>query len=525
MSAATKGEIQLLLKANRPDDAIKLCKPLCKKNRTDAEAWFLLGSSYAQTGDFNKAIDGLRRSISIDKRNAVTHNNLGLVYLHTKQHRRASDCFENALKLEPGAVSTLFNLGNAYRAAQRLDKAEATYRQILHLQPDLPGVLNNLGITLYEKGEAEQAERCYLRSLEIDPAQNNAYINLAKSCRDQRKVTDAEKVLRKALALYPEKPEIHWDLSLVLLELGKFEEGWKEYEWRLKGGGTMHRDFPIAAWKGEDISNKTILVTAEQGIGDEILFSSCFPDLIDRAGQVIIDCESRLAPLFSRSFPKAVIHSSKQTHDISWLEKIPTPDVHISAGSLPGYFRKRPQDFPEQPGYLIADPGEIRKWHLRFSELGNKYNVGISWKGGHVSQAHKRSSTINDWEALLKLPGINFINLQYGDTGADIEKAGDLFATRIHHWQDSDPLKDMDRFAAQIAALDLVISVDNSTVHLAGALGKQTWVLQPFCPDWRWMEQSERSLWYPDVRQFHPDSPGGWKTLIDKVARLISTRL
>jgi tetratricopeptide (TPR) repeat protein len=390
---------------------------------------------------------------------------------------------------------------------------------VLQLRPELSGVLNNLGITLYEKGEPEEAERCFLRSLEIDSDQNNAYINLAKSCRDQRRVADAEEALLKALELYPEQPEIHWDLSLALLELGKFEEGWKEYEWRLKGGGTMSRDFPIAAWNGEDIRKKTILVTAEQGIGDEIMFSSCFPDLIDCAEQVIIDCEARLAPLFSRSFAKAMIHSSRQADDISWLSQIPTPDVHISAGSLPRYFRNSLQDFPKHCGYLIADTDEISKWHHRYRELGQKRNIGISWKGGHISQAKKRSSAIEDWKSLLKLPDINFINLQYGDVGADIEKASDLFGIKIHHWQDSDPLKNMDQFAAQIAALDLVISVDNSTAHLAGALGVETWVIQPFAPDWRWMGQSIECHWYPSIRQFHPVAPQDWVATIKMIKK------
>jgi len=521
MSTAIKGEIQSLLKNNRLHDAQKLCKTLCRKSKKDAEAWFLLGSTYAQTGDMENAIKSLQRSISINSQAVVTHNNLGLVYLHTNQLEQACKCFEKALKLEPDSVSTLFNLGNALRAAQLLDRAEAAYRKLIQLQPDLPGVLNNLGITLYEKDEPEEAERCFLRSLELDSAQNNAYINLSKSLRDQRRVADAEHTLRKALRSYPEKPQLHWDLSLVLLELGKFEEGWKEYEWRLKAGGTRIRDIPVAGWKGEDISKKIILVTAEQGIGDEIMFSSCFTDLIDCTKQVIIDCEPRLAPLFRRSFPKAQVHSSLQADDISWLNQIPRPDVHISAGSLPRFFRNLIQDFPDHSGYLIADTDNVKEWCHRYNAPGQKRNIGISWKGGHVSQTKRRSSSIEDWGSLFELPGINFINLQYGDIKTDLEKAYDLFGVKIHHWEDSDPLQNLDYFAAQIAALDLVISVDNSTVHLAGALGQQTWVLQPFCPDWRWMEQSETSNWYPSVRQFHPESCGNWKAVIESVSKAL----
>jgi len=518
LSSDTKGQIQLLLQGNRVADALKLCKSLCKRSKKDAEAWFLLGNAYAQTGRLDDAIGCLRRSISLNDRIAITHNNLGLIYLHAKRFKHARDCFQNALRLKPDSVATLFNLGNALRATQQLDEAQAAYQSALQLQPDLSGVINNLGITLYEKGELKEAERCLLRSLELAPEQSDAYINITKCYREQRNVTGAENALRTAVGIYPAKPEIHWELSLVLLELGKFDEGWKEYEWRLQGGGLMIRDFPIPTWRGEDISHKSILVSAEQGIGDEIMFASCFPDLIRCAQRVVIDCEPRLAPLFARSFPTAIVHSSKQTESISWVQKAKDLDVHISAGSLPGYFRKSMQAFPEHKGYLVAEIDLVKAWRRRYKEIGPGIKIGISWKGGHISQAKRRSTAIEDWGPILKSPGIDFINLQYGEVDADIEKARLMHGATIHHWQDSDPLANMDQFAAQIAALDLVISIDNSTVHLAGALGIPAWVLQPFCPDWRWMQQSASSYWYPSVRQFHPDTRGDWEAEINYLA-------
>jgi len=586
MSTITKQQIQSLIQSTRLEEAKKLCKSFCKKNKNDAEAWFILGSLYGQTNEYDNAISSLRKSISIRSDIATTHHNLGLIYLHTGKndlarkslqaalniapdstatrlelansllaqgtpdkaipiyesilesspesssalanlasaytaiddYDRAISCYERLVRLQGNMAETLFMLGNVCRSAGRLTDAEAAYRNALRTNPNLSGVLNNLGLTLYEQGQFNDAAECYNQSLNIEPRQSDAYINLAKCQQDQRDTTAARKTLEKALEFHPEKPEIHWDLSLILLKLGLLEEGWREYEWRQKGSGQIYPDIPLPRWKGEDISKKSILVTAEQGIGDEIMFSSCFPDLASRAERVVINCEARLAPLFSRSFPSCEIRPGKQSADITQSGSLSGIDVHIAAGSMPQHIRKHLHDFPALNGYLSANPLDIAKWTDRYSELGGNINAGISWRGGHISKMQLRSTSIKNWLPLLKIPNVNFINLQYGDTQADIEMARDISGTTIHHWEDSDPLKNMDDFAAQIAALDLVISVDNSTVHLAGALGVNTWVLQPFNPDWRWLEHAKDSYWYPAIQQFHPTEPGAWRAMLDFIA-------
>ncbi|MBT8439696.1 MAG: tetratricopeptide repeat protein, partial [Gammaproteobacteria bacterium] len=529
MSRNTKESIKSLLQSGRIKDAKKLCQSFCNKNN-DAEGWFMLGTIYAQTNEYENAVNSLIKSISIQNNVAITHHNLGLVYLHAGKPGQARSSFEEALKIDPRSTATrlelanalqsdgapedailiyeailesspnptpvlvnlasaytttgrfdkairaykkllklqgdsaetLFMLGNAYRSARDLDAAKAAYQSALQVNPRLSGVLNNLGLTLSDQGLYKDAERCFNQSLEIEPRQSDSYINLAKCHQEQRQVSAARTILERALVLHPEKPEIHWDLSLILLKLGQFEEGWKEYEWRLKGKGMSFRSIPLPIWHGEDISKKTILVTAEQGIGDEIMFSSCYPDMIKRAAQVVIDCEDRLAPLFKRSFPECDFHPGKQSDDISQTVSLSDIDVHISAGSIPQHLHKHKDDFPIQKGYLSANPDDIDKWKNRYSVLGGNINVGISWKGGHISKMEKRSTSMEDWLPLLKVPGISFINLQYGDTQADIDIAREISGTTIHHWDNSDPLKDMDNFAAQISALDLVISVDNS---------------------------------------------------------------
>jgi len=248
------------------------------------------------------------------------------------------------------------------------------------------------------------------------------------------------------------------------------------------------------------------------------MFASCFPDLIEQAKHVIITCEPRLSPLFARSFPKASVYSIIQARSAEWQKDGHIPSTQLSTASLPHLYRRHIQDFPGHSGYLQADSTQTLKWLERYRQLDHPLNIGISWRGGQSLLSGMRRTPLDAWTALLRLPGVNFINLQYGDVHDDLEHILSTRSVPVHHWQDSDPLKDMDDFASQIAALDMVISVDNSTVHLSGALGIPTWILQPFRPDWRWMQQSTNSYWYPSVRQFHPDTPEDWATLIDKAA-------
>ena len=447
--------------------------------------------------------------------------NLALAYVASQNPDKAVPVYRKIIELQGDSAEVLFMLGNAYRQTGQLDDAESVYRRVLKINPLLGGVLNNLGLTLSDLARHKEAEACFRSSMQAEPQQSDAYINLASCLQDQRRTHEALEVLRTALELYPNKPELHWDISLVLLKLGQFTDGWKEYEWRMTGSSQPYRNVRLPAWKGENLAGKSLLVIAEQGIGDEIMFASCYQDLQECAAHVVIDCEPRLAPLFKRSFIKSEIRAGKQTDDLS-PASLAGIDVYIHAGSTPGLLQANRHVFRKHNGYLTADTDAMEKWSNRYRALGSNINVGLSWKGGHATKQAKRSASINHWLPVLKQPGINFINLQYGDCQGDIDIARKLSAATIHHWNDSDPLTDMDDFAAQISALDLVISVDNSTAHLAGALGVKTWLLQPYNTDWRWLEHAADSYWYPALEQFHPSSPGNWESILVVIAERLS---
>jgi len=246
------------------------------------------------------------------------------------------------------------------------------------------------------------------------------------------------------------------------------------------------------------------------------MFASCFQEVVEQAEVCTIECDKRLTPIFSRSFPGAVFIEREKKPD-AHSSHIPHTDVVIPIGSLPGIFRPDFDAFP-QKSYLIPDPEKVRTWLDRLKTLGEGLSIGISWRGGAKQEViRKRSILLEQWDKLFSLSGVHFINLQYGDCAHELKEAKEKLGVTIYDWEDADPLKDLDNFAAEIAALDLIVSVDNSTVHMAGALGKPVWVLLPYVPEWRWMLNREDSIWYPSMRLFRQPSHGVWESVIARV--------
>jgi hypothetical protein len=230
-----------------------------------------------------------------------------------------------------------------------------------------------------------------------------------------------------------------------------------------------------------------------------------------------MECDKRLVPLFARSFPKAKV-MERIKEDIQYPSDLQHADMKIALGSLPRYLRTSLATFPRRKYYLIPDMQKVEMWRRRYRELGDSLKIGISWRGGSTpSVLRKRSITLEQCERLFSISGIHFINLQYGDCSGELRLVRERFNQIIYDWKDADPLTDLDNFAAQTAALDMVISVDNAAVHMAGALGVSVWTLLSFAPEWRWMLNREDSPWYPTMRLFRQTSPGDWTSVMAKV--------
>lgn len=485
------------------------------------DARYRLAEMFHEQGKIGEAVEQYRAALRQRPDEAAAHANLGHLLYRLKDLSAAEESYQAALRFAPAAADVWCSLGTVQREQDRLDVAEASYREALRLDPDLATAHNNLGLVLHATGRLDEAMPCYRRALEIRPDLVEAHVNSAKLFRDQCRLDQAASVLDDAIRILPDAAPLHCDRALVRLQQGDFARGWEEYEWRWRSGsdGLIRREFSLPQWDGSPLTGKCLLIHAEQGIGDEIMFASCLPDVIARARHVIVDCEPRLAPVFRRSFPGITVHGGKQRDGTGWLADYPGIDWQIPIGSLPRFFRKALAEFPRHAGYLKADPALVEMWRSRYAGMGPGLKTGISWRGGYVPEIKKRrSTTLDQWIGALRIPGIHVINLQYGDTADEIHRLGEQ-GVHIRDWADSDPLKDLDHFAAKIAALDLVVSVDNATVHMAGALGVPVWVLQPYSPDWRWMIDREDCCWYPSLRQIRQPCPDDWATVFAKVAQ------
>jgi len=477
-----------------------------------------LGNVLEVQHKYDEAIASYQKAVDIEPTFAGSYYHLGGVFEITDQLDNAMTYYEKAIQCDPNFSGSYNNLGNVYRKLDMLDKAIPCFKKAVELNPDFWGSYYNLGEVLQDIGQVDEAISCFQKALQLNPNHIASYNNLGLAFSEKVQSNDAMLCYHRAIQLSPDYAEPHFNKASLLLLLGDFGEGWREYEWRWKRKDAKERYFPQPPWDGSSLEGKTLLVYGEQGVGDEVMFASCLPELIAQAGLCIVECDVRLGSLFSRSFPGARLIERIQEGE-GYPSDLPPADYSMPMGSVAGFLRPDLDSFPHQESYLVSDARGMEKWRRRFQELGDGLKIGISWRGGaKLGVRRQRSIVLEQWAELFSLHGVHFINLQYGDCAGELKEVKEKMGLIIHDWEDSDPLKDLDNFAAQISALDLVVSVDNATVHMAGALGKPVWTLLPFLPDWRWMLNRDDSPWYPTMRLFRQTSPGNWKSVIERVA-------
>ncbi|MDQ7787559.1 MAG: tetratricopeptide repeat-containing glycosyltransferase family protein [Thermodesulfovibrionales bacterium] len=514
-----------------------------------------LASQYRQEGRFQEAVGTYKKILELDPYNFHILNYIGNVLQDQRKHDEAIECYQKAIQLNPAFAGSYYHLGTLFEIMGQYDKAIQYYEKAIRYDPHFAGSYNNLGNVYRKLGRVDEAIPHFQKAIEVNPQFWGSYYNLgevyqSKALDDEaiafyqkvlqsnpqhigtmnnmanilverQQIDDALSYCQRAIHLAPEYGEPHLTKAMILLLMGNFEEGWKEYEWRWKTEDAKQwkRQLSRPVWNGSPLKGKTLFIYTEQGVGDEIMFASCFPDVIPQAEKCIIECDRRLVPLFSRSFLGTEL-IERIGNDAGIQSEPPLFDMVIAMGSLPLHFRPVLSCFPQIKSYLIPDPEKVDKWHKRVRTLGDGLRVGISWRGGKDPRSRKvRSVFLEQWQEILLLKGITFVNLQYGECKEEMKAVKEELQVIIHDWEDADPLKDLDDFAAQISALDLVISVDNATVHMAGALGVPVWTLLPYSPNWRWMLDREDSPWYPTMRLFRQPSLGDWKTVMIKVGQ------
>lgn len=495
------------------EDAVNLIEQAIAINRREAMYHSNLGNIRKDQGKLDEAIRSFRRALALNPRFVDAHNNLGIALVANGEVAGGIAHYEQAVALDPSCATALCNMGIAHETQGKLAEAVDCHQRALAMQPSFVTALYNLGNALKGQDRLCEAIQCYDRALALDPGFTEACNNLGTALRDQDTVDGALACYERAIATNPDFPLAHFGKALTQLLQGEFSAGWSNYEWRWKTNKQQSmRRYPQPLWNGERVPSGRLLLWGEQGLGDEIMFAGLIPDVLRSGTPCAVDCQTRLQPLFERSFPGIPLvsgYNPTQHKDLS-------VSAHLPTGSLPRLFRTSESSFGEVTSpYFLADPERRKAFRAKYVD-GRKL-IGLAWHTSNKDTGRNRSIALSALAPLLSRKDLKWVSLQYGDHSAleaDVETVGASI------WIDRsvDQMKDVDCFASQIAALDLVITIDNSTAHLAGALGVPVWVLLPFVPDWRWFRTREDSPWYPSMRLFRQPRLGDWNSVVERVA-------
>lgn len=527
---AERKRARLLADAGQPGEALRVLERLAREDGDDAnwsaDALALLARLRVLQRDSANALEPAERALAKDGEctEAAYWRARALVALGW--YGEAEESLREWAPRRPGDPRWPRWLGIALRAGEKLEEAEATLRAALQAFPDDFDLQSELLITLFERGDVDAARARLADLQERHPRHAGAIAAMSAVLYSEGDIQGAVEHARRAIAMEPDHAVAHHNLALALLKAGRFEEGWPEHEWRkrLHDDALTHARFDLPGWEAQPLAGRTLLVYAEQGLGDEIMFASCLPDVLRAAGHVIVECDPRLGALFGRSFPNATVLGRKRERDNRWLEALPRkPDLQVAIGSLPLRYRRRKEDFPAHGGYLSADPEKVARWRSWLDTLGPGRKIGLSWRGGLAKTGRvRRSVDLPALASVLKTPGFRFVSLQYGPVADDLARLERQHGMRVEHRQDA--IDDYDETAALMSALDGVLSVCTAVVHLAGALGRRVLVLAPYSAEWRYGMSGETLPWYPSATVLRQPEPGAWPAVLAEAAARLDSK-
>lgn len=474
-----------------------------------ANALHLLGAVLMQSQRFDEAAAVFDRWLGFapDNADAWTERGNALYAAGRTEDARAS--YERALSAAPDHVPALSNLGATLSASGRPAEALAAHDRALAVKPDHVPALFNRGNALSTLGRLEDAVASYDRALAFAPDHHDAWLNRGEALRELGRLDDAVASFARAQALRPGDAASQWNLASALLLQGNFARGWPLYEARLRvfprRGGLS-----CAQWQGEDIAGKTILLHAEQGYGDAIQFCRYAPMVAARGARVLLEVQSELKSLLGRVEGVSAVYARG--------EAVPMPDVHCPLMSLPGVFGTSLATIPAHVPYIAADPARIAQWRARLGG-GDGLRIGLTWSGNpQLRKDPHRSLPLHALAPLFDAQA-QFVSLQ-----KDVRAADAAFLRASARVRDFGAmLRDFEDTAALASLMDVVITVDTATAHLAGALGKPTWILlSAIGLDWRWLLGRADSPWYPTARLFRQPVVGDWEAVIAKLSQALA---
>ncbi|MBI2383224.1 MAG: glycosyltransferase family protein [Gammaproteobacteria bacterium] len=469
------------------------------------------GVRHHRAGDLAEAMRCYRTALKVDPDNAQAWHTMGLLATETGRFQGAMKLMTRSLEIQPDNPECLGDLGNVLLHVGRPSEAEEVLRLSLRLRPNSSVVTLDLGAALAMQGQYEPAISAFHKCLERDPNNRLAYVYIGLLDLECGRIDRAEAMAREAVKRKLDDWLAHYNLGTFLLLTERFSEGWQELEWRLRREGYVHPRW-APDWDGSSLRGKTILLLPEQGLGDTIQTLRYAPLLRQRGARVLFHCPEPLRAL--------VAESGLVDEFIGEGQIMPKLDCQAMLFSLPMHFGTTLQSIPAKTPYLRVPPSRMEKWRKRLIRRKG-VKVGLVWAGNpdHKNDRN-RSMSLWDLKPLLRMQGIQYFSLQKGPAAVQLRECREAEDV-VDLGRD---LKDFADTAAAIQNLDLVITVDTSVAHLAGALGKPTWVMLPRLPDWRWMIGRAESPWYPSLRLWRQTKRGDWGTLTSSVADELAKR-
>jgi tetratricopeptide (TPR) repeat protein len=528
---------------NARDDAAaeKLYRAVLAREPDNFDATHLLGVLFRQRGDADAAVAQIRKALQLVPRSNSAYGNLGNALRDAKRFDEALACYESAialvpqnaeshfqrgnilrdqglheaslaayndaLRLQPAHAEALNGRGNAYYALEKLPEARTAYEAALALKPDFADALSNCAVVLRLQGQHDQALALYDRAIAARPDFGEAYVNRGVALCDLGRYEEALAGYKHVLARKPDDPLARMNGAMLDLLLGNLEQGWPGYEFRWQAGNFPKPDLGVPQWRGEgDLAGKRILLHAEQGLGDTIQFVRYAPMIAARGARVVLQVQPALKPLLETL---AGVESVLTDGD-----KLPTIDLHCPLLSLPLAFATTLTSIPGETPYLKSDPKRAAKWLKKLGPTQKK-RIGLVWSGNPIHKNDRNRSIGLAALAPLFAIDADFVSLQ-----KEIRTEDRLVLANLPNFRHfGDALNDFSDTAALVAAMDLVVGVDTSVLHLAGALGKRTFALLPQNPDWRWLLARTDSPWYPSFRLFRQDKRGVWDSVLGELVK------
>ena len=507
-------------------DALQLLGTIAKSSKDYRRAVELMDSaiemvprhapSYANRGDALKeltqldaALASYDKAIEIDAEYAEAYKNRGNALVALKQLDAALASYEKAIEINADYAEAYYNCGVVLRELKRLEPAVASYDKAIAIKADFAEAYNNRGIALTELKHLDAAAASCERAIAINPDYADAYANRGFIFKELLQLDAAVASYEKAIEIKADFASAHWNLSLCNLLRGNFERGWLGYEWRWKNEAVSSvigkRNFLQPLWLGnESLNGKTILLFAEQGLGDALQFCRYAKSVAALGANVILEVQHPLVKLLGSLEGVSQI--------VARGDALPEFDYQCPLLSLPLAFRTKLATIPASQRYVVSNREKVAEWQI---ELGKrtKPRIGMVWSGsaGHKRDAD-RSLSLNQMAKLLS-NDYQFISLQKEISETDAQILAEY--NEIEHW--GDELNDFADTAALCELMDVVISVDTSVAHLAGAIGKAVWVLLQFSPDWRWLLDRSDSPWYPSAKLCRQERIGDWDGVLEEV--------